>query len=139
MIELANAYDVLIVEDNPYGGVRFAGETLPPVKHFDTEGRVIYISTFSKIFAPGLRIGWVCADEAFIDKYVAFKQVADLHTDSFAQRVTAKYMELYDIEEHIQKLKLCIKSDVHKCYLVLKNFSRRICLTVSQKADCLFG
>ncbi|MCJ7985431.1 PLP-dependent aminotransferase family protein [Priestia sp. OVL9] len=52
MIELANAYDVLIVEDNPYGGVRFAGETLPPVKHFDTEGRVIYISTFSKIFAP---------------------------------------------------------------------------------------
>lgn len=139
MIELANAYDVLIVEDNPYGGVRFAGETLPPVKHFDTEGRVIYISTFSKIFAPGLRIGWVCADEAFIDKYVAFKQVADLHTDSFAQRVTAKYMELYDIEEHIQKLKPCTKSDVHKCYLVLKNFSRRICLTVSQKADCLFG
>ncbi|MCT9855098.1 PLP-dependent aminotransferase family protein [Priestia megaterium] len=109
MIELANAYDVLIVEDNPYGGVRFAGETLPPVKHFDTEGRVIYISTFSKIFAPGLRIGWVCADEAFIDKYVAFKQVADLHTDSFAQRVTAKYMELYDIEEHIQKIKAVYK------------------------------
>jgi 2-aminoadipate transaminase len=51
----------------------------------------------------------VCADEAFIDKYVAFKQVADLHTDSFAQRVTAKYMELYDIEEHIQKIKAVYK------------------------------
>lgn len=60
MIELANQYDVLIVEDNPYGAVRFAGEELPPVKHFDTENRVIYISTFSKIFTPGLRLGWIC-------------------------------------------------------------------------------
>ncbi|USK39594.1 PLP-dependent aminotransferase family protein [Cytobacillus firmus] len=109
MIELANQYDVLIVEDNPYGAVRFAGEELPPVKHFDTEGRVIYLSTFSKIFTPGLRLGWICADETFIDKYVAFKQTADLHTDSFAQRITAKYMELYDIEEHINKIKTVYK------------------------------
>ncbi|WP_264740593.1 PLP-dependent aminotransferase family protein [Cytobacillus firmus] len=109
MIELANQYDVLIVEDNPYGAVRFAGEELPPVKHFDTEGRVIYLSTFSKIFTPGLRLGWICADEVFIDKYVAFKQTADLHTDSFAQRITAKYMELYDIEEHIHKIKAVYK------------------------------
>ncbi|MCC3649015.1 MAG: PLP-dependent aminotransferase family protein [Bacillota bacterium] len=109
MIELANQYDVLILEDNPYGAVRFAGEELPPVKHFDTEGRVIYLSTFSKIFTPGLRLGWICADETFIDKYVAFKQTADLHTDSFAQRITAKYMELYDIEEHINKIKAVYK------------------------------
>ncbi|MEH7276002.1 PLP-dependent aminotransferase family protein [Neobacillus vireti] len=109
MIELANQYDVLIVEDNPYGAIRFAGEELPPVKHFDTEGRVIYISTFSKIFAPGFRLGWICADESFIEKYVAFKQTADLHTDSFAQRITAKYLELYDIEEHINKIKAVYK------------------------------
>ena len=109
MIELANQYDVLIVEDNPYGAVRFAGKELPPVKHFDTEGRVIYLSTFSKIFTPGLRLGWICAHTFFIDKYVAFKQTADLHTDSFAQRITAKYMELYDIEEHIHKIKAVYK------------------------------
>ncbi len=109
MIELANQYDVLIVEDNPYGAVRFAGEELPPVKDFDTESRVIYISTFSKIFTPGLRLGWICADESFIDKYVTFKQTADLHTDSFTQRITAKYMELYDIEEHINKIKAVYK------------------------------
>ncbi|MGE7906799.1 PLP-dependent aminotransferase family protein [Peribacillus sp. NPDC094092] len=109
MIELANQYDVLIVEDNPYGAVRFAGEALPPVKHFDTESRVIYISTFSKIFTPGLRLGWICADKHFIDKFVSFKQTADLHTDSFAQRITAKYMELYDIEEHINKIKAVYK------------------------------
>ncbi|OCA90415.1 aminotransferase [Bacillus sp. FJAT-27225] len=105
MVELANQYDVLIVEDNPYGAIRFAGEALPPVKHFDTEGRVIYLSTFSKIFAPGLRLGWICADATFIEQYIAFKQTADLHTDSFAQRITAKYLELYDIEEHIQQIK----------------------------------
>ncbi|MEF2097333.1 PLP-dependent aminotransferase family protein [Bacillus sp. CFBP9009] len=109
MIELANQYDVLIVEDNPYGAVRFAGEALPPVKHFDTESRVIYISTFSKIFTPGLRLGWICADKPFIDKYVSFKQTADLHTDGFAQRITAKYMELYDIEEHINEIKTVYK------------------------------
>ncbi|MEM1504150.1 PLP-dependent aminotransferase family protein [Domibacillus sp. 8LH] len=109
MIELANQYNVLIVEDNPYGAVRFSGEPLPPVKHFDTEGRVIYLSTFSKIFTPGLRLGWICADEVFIEKYVAFKQTADLHSDSFAQRITAKYMELYDIEAHIETIKTVYK------------------------------
>lgn len=109
MIELANQYDVLIVEDNPYGAVRFAGDALPPVKHFDTEGRVIYLSTFSKIFTPGLRLGWICADEVFIEKYVSFKQTADLHTDSFAQRITAKYMELNDMGAHIEKIKMVYK------------------------------
>lgn len=109
MIELAIQYDVLIVEDNPYGAVRFSGTPLPPVKHFDTDGRVIYLSTFSKIFTPGLRLGWICADEVLIEKYIAFKQTADLHSDSFAQRITAKYMELYDIEAHIEKIKAMYK------------------------------
>ncbi|MFJ7469315.1 PLP-dependent aminotransferase family protein [Peribacillus frigoritolerans] len=118
MIELANQYDVLIVEDNPYGAVRFAGEELPPVKHFDTENRVIYISTFSKIFTPGLRLGWICADESFIEKYVAFKQTADLHTDSLAQRITAKYMEIYDMEEHIKKIKAVYKT---KCTNMMRS------------------
>ncbi|MBT2735670.1 PLP-dependent aminotransferase family protein [Bacillus sp. ISL-7] len=116
IIELANQYDVLIVEDNPYGAIRFAGEALPPVKYFDTEGRVIYISTFSKIFTPGLRLGWICADESFIEKYVAFKQTADLHTDSFAQRITAKYLELYDIDKHINKIKSVYKE---RCTVML--------------------
>ena len=105
MVELANQYDVLILEDNPYGAIRFTGTPIPPVKHFDTEGRVIYLSTFSKIFAPGLRLGWICAGEKFIEKYIAFKESADMHSDSFSQRITAKYMEMYDLEEHIEKIK----------------------------------
>ncbi|MEH7120317.1 PLP-dependent aminotransferase family protein [Neobacillus vireti] len=122
MIELANQYDVLIVEDNPYGAIRFAGEPLPPVKYFDTEGRVIYISTFSKIFTPGLRLGWICADESFIEKYVAFKQTADLHTDNFAQRITAKYLELYNIEDHISKIKAVYKERCLAMLSCIKEF-----------------
>lgn len=105
LIELANKYDVTIIEDNPYGEVRFAGEKIPPVKHFDTEGRVIYISTFSKIFAPGLRIGWICADTDFLERYVPFKQNVDLHTNIFSQIMASKYMEMYDIEKHIDKIR----------------------------------
>lgn len=105
MVALANQYDVVILEDNPYGAIRFAGEALPPVKSFDTEGRVIYLSTFSKIFAPGFRLGWICAASDFMNRYVSFKQATDLHSDVFAQRVTAKYLELNDLDAHIQKIK----------------------------------
>src|SRR5690606_32326925 len=63
LVELANKYNVAILEDNPYGELRFEGEFLPAVKHYDTEGRVIFLGTFSKIFCPGLRLGWVAADK----------------------------------------------------------------------------
>lgn len=105
LVEIANKYDIIIIEDNPYGEIRFAGKQIPPVKHFDTEGRVIYISTFSKIFCPGLRLGWICADKQILEKYVPFKQNADLHSDIFAQMITAKYMEMYDIEAHIEGIR----------------------------------
>lgn len=105
LVELANKYDVVILEDNPYGEIRFAGRKLPSVKHFDTEGRVVYLSTFSKIFAPGLRLGWMCADKVIMEKLIPLKQSADLHTDVFAQMITAKYLELFDIEEHIEKIR----------------------------------
>lgn len=109
MIELANQYDVLILEDNPYGAIRFSGTSIPPIKHFDIEGRVIFLSTFSKIFAPGLRLGWICAEEEIIEKYIAFKESADMHSDGLAQRITAKYMEMYVLDDHIEKIKAVYK------------------------------
>jgi len=109
MLELAKQYDMLILEDNPYGAIRFSGTPTPPIKQLDTDGRVIYMSTFSKIFAPGLRLGWICADEVFIEKYIALKESADMHSDGFAQRLTAKYMELNDIDAHIETIKAVYK------------------------------
>ncbi|MFD1030177.1 aminotransferase-like domain-containing protein [Metaplanococcus flavidus] len=104
MIELANQFDVLILEDNPYGAIRFSGAPIPPIKQFDTEGRVIYLSSFSKIFAPGLRLGWICAEKDILEKYAGFKESADMHSDGLAQRITAKYMELYDLDGHIETI-----------------------------------
>lgn len=110
LIELANKYDILIIEDNPYGELRYDGEAIPPLKSFDTEERVIYVSTFSKIVCPGYRIGWVCASKEIINKYVLFKQGTDLHTNIFSQMQVAKFFKKYDITEHIKKNALIYKS-----------------------------
>ncbi len=97
-------YEIAVVEDNPYGELRFEGEILPAVKSFDRKGLVIFVSTFSKTFCPGLRIGWIAADARFIEKYVLIKQGADLHTSTISQREISKYLELYDFEAHIRNI-----------------------------------
>lgn len=104
LVELAVKYNVPIVEDNPYGELRFEGERLPAIKHFDTEGMVIFLGTFSKIFSPGLRIGWVAASPEVVRKYVLVKQGADLQCNSMSQRETAAFVEMFDIDAHINKI-----------------------------------
>lgn len=110
LVELANQYDVMVMEDNPYGELRFAGERVPPVKAFDTEGRVIYQSTFSKVLTPGIRVGWLCAAPEILQKYVIFKQSTDLHTNTMAQRQVSKFMEMFDLKEHIEKIRKVYKT-----------------------------
>lgn len=104
LVELANKYNVVIVEDNPYGELRFEGEMLPYIKHFDTEGRVIFLGTFSKIFCPGLRIGWVAAEKEVLRKFNLSKQAADLQSSTISQMELAKFLEEYDIDKHINKM-----------------------------------
>jgi len=101
LISLANKYDVIVIEDSPYAELCFDGEQLDPIKSLDTEGRVIYMGTFSKTFAPGLRIGWVVGNPTIINKFIQIKQGADLQTSSLDQRITAEYMTQYDLNEHI--------------------------------------
>lgn len=103
IIELANKYDLLIVEDNPYSELNFTGQYLPPLKSLDNEERVIYLSTFSKTVCPGFRIGWVCASKEIIKKFVLLRQGADLHTNIFSQMQVAKFFEKYDVKAHIKK------------------------------------
>ncbi|WP_225361256.1 PLP-dependent aminotransferase family protein [Fructilactobacillus sanfranciscensis] len=69
LIKIANEADLPVLEDDPYGAIRYAGEFLPSLKHFDTEGRVIYLSSFSKILAPGMRLGWIVASQDFMAKF----------------------------------------------------------------------
>ena len=105
LADLAMKYKVMVIEDNPYGELRFEGESLPSVKSFDKIGCVLCLGTFSKTFCPGYRIGWIAGDKKVIEKYVLVKQGADLQCNTIAQREIAKYLELYDIDEHIGKIR----------------------------------
>ncbi len=104
LVELAREYDFLIVEDGPYSELRYSGEPVPPIKHFDHEGRVIYLGTFSKILAPGFRLGWVAAHPHFIRKMEIAKQAVDLCTNTLAQVIAWKYVEDGYLDRHIPRI-----------------------------------
>ncbi|WP_076460749.1 PLP-dependent aminotransferase family protein [Limosilactobacillus caccae] len=104
LAELAAKYDVYVLEDNPYGEIRFAGEHVPAVKSFDKTGHVFYMSTFSKTLAPGFRLGWVVADEAVVNKLTVLKQSADLHTDNLVQFAVAQFFATNDVDAHVREI-----------------------------------
>jgi 2-aminoadipate transaminase len=101
IINLAHKFDVLIVEDSPYRELRFDGEVQPMMYQMDGTGHVITLGTFSKILAPGFRIGWVIADAEIADKFVVAKQATDLCTPPFLQMIAAKYMEKGYLEKNL--------------------------------------
>ncbi len=102
IINLAIKYDVLIVEDSPYRELRFEGEAPKMMHAFDKTGHVITLGTFSKIFCPGFRIGWIVAHTDILDKFVMAKQTADLCTSSFLQKIAAKYIETGKFEYNLK-------------------------------------
>ena len=106
---LINKYEIPVIEDNPYGDLRFEGEYLPSLKSMDTKDLVIFLGTLSKVFCPGLRIGWVCAPAEILAKYNFVKQGADLQVSSFDQMLASKFMDLYDLNEHVEKIKAVYK------------------------------
>lgn len=128
--ELACKYDFIILEDDPYGELRFAGETIPSIKSMDTEGRVIYSSTFSKLISPGFRTGYVSAPAAIIQKIVVCKQVSDVHSNIWAQVVSHRFMSSVNREEHFNKLRAIYKEKCElMCSLIESGFSKKITYT----------
>ncbi len=114
---LAREFHVLILEDNPYGELRFAGEEVPTYKSMDTDGRVIYCGSFSKVLSAGIRIGFLSANAELMQKIVVAKQVEDVHTNQFFQMVCAKYIQEYDLDAHIESIRALYR---HKCNLMLQ-------------------
>lgn len=103
--ELAKKYGLLILEDNPYGDLRVSGEDVPSIKSFDEDGIVIYAGSFSKLLAPGIRVGYICAPAPIIAKMTVGKQASDVHTPVFSQMLVDKWMESYDVDAHVEKIR----------------------------------
>ena len=102
--ELAKKYGLLILEDNPYGDLRVSGEDIPSIKSFDEDGIVIYAGSFSKLLAPGIRVGYIVAPSPIIAKMTVGKQATDVHTPMLTQLIVYKWMKNYDFEKHIEKI-----------------------------------
>lgn len=102
---LAAQYNVAVLEDNPYGELRYEGEPLPSVKSFDTHNVVLYAGSFSKILCPGYRLGWVAGEKELIKKFVLAKQGTDLQCNTLCQMVICDFLNNYDMDKHIATIK----------------------------------
>ncbi len=127
LYKLACQYNLIILEDNPYGDLRFAGKNVPSIKSLDTEGRVIYTGSFSKILAPGLRVGYVSAPKEIVSKITVCKQVSDVHTNIWAQAVCSEFLERTDMTPYLKKLQAVYR---RKCHLmtdgIQQHFSSKV-------------
>lgn len=119
--ELARAYNILILEDNPYGELTFDGVKMPTIKSMDEDSRVLYSGSFSKILAPGLRLGFLCANRALLSRIVIAKQVSDVHTALLPQLLAYEYLKQYDIDALIAQMR---KTYAHKCNTMLTAMER---------------
>lgn len=104
-MEIINKYEIPVIEDNPYGELRFEGEFLPALKSLDTKGLVVFLGTFSKILAPGYRLGWVCASDEILGKYNMMAQAAALQASTISQMETSKWLDMFDLDEHVAKIR----------------------------------
>ena len=121
VLALAKQYEVLILEDNPYGDLRFEGTAIPSIKSLDQDGFVIYAASLSKIIAPGMRIACCIGPTEIVNKFTVAKQASDVHSNLWAQKVMARYLTEYDMDEHIAVIQKIYKD---KCNLMLQEMEK---------------
>lgn len=130
MLALAEKYNVMILEDNPYFELRYSGEPVPAIKSMDVNGRVIYAGSYSKVLAPGIRMGFACAPREVIGKMVVAKQTSDVHSNLFFQMVISEYLNRYDLDAHIEQVRGLYR---HKRDVMLdaigRHFDKRVSVT----------
>jgi 2-aminoadipate transaminase len=105
MYQLAKQYGVVIVEDNPYGDLRFEGEHVPSIKSLDEDGLVVYAGSFSKVLAPGIRVGYAVAPKPLLQKMVVCKQGEDVHTSMWSQIICEQFLATVDFDAHLEYLR----------------------------------
>ena len=126
-----------VIEDNPYGELRYEDEILPSLLSMDTKGLVAYMGTFSKTFCPGLRIGWVAAAPELLEPFITIKQSSDLHTATLNQQIVDAYMEKYDLDAHVEEIKVLYRN---RRDLILKTLKEELpaCVTFTHPKGGLF-
>jgi len=122
LIDIANEHDLIVIEDDPYGKLIYEGKPAKPLKALDDEGRVIYISTFSKILAPGFRLAWIVASEELIRKLTIAKQALDLCSNTFVQFVAKEFIEGGYLDLHIMKIIEMYRPKRDKMIEAIKNY-----------------
>lgn len=108
LAELVKEHDTFLIEDDPYRELRFEGSAAPSMRHALGD-RAVLLGSFSKIVAPGLRLGWVCASRETMARLIVAKQASDLHSNSFCQRMLHRYLLSHDIDEHIALIRAAYK------------------------------
>jgi 2-aminoadipate transaminase len=116
VLALAKKYGIVILEDNPYGELRFTGEEVPTLKSLDEYGRVIYFGSYSKVLAPGMRLGFTSAPAPLLERMIICKQTQDVHTNVLSQMIAYRFVTTYSIDEHIEGLR---KAYGKKCKLMM--------------------
>ena len=116
-MEVVTKYDVAVVEDNPYGDLRFKGEPLPHLRALDEKGQVIYLGSFSKILSPGMRVAWTCASKEVATAFESLKETNDLQSPELTQMLTYYYLKMFDLEKHIEEIQVVYKE---RCELMVE-------------------
>lgn len=119
--ELCCKYNIAILEDNPYGELRFAGEAVPTIKSMDTEGRVLYAGSFSKVMAPAFRLGYLVFDKSLTEPLTVAKQCTDVHSNVLFQYICDEYINHYEFEKHLEESRKVYR---HKCELMLDSMKK---------------
>ena len=118
---LAKKYNVMILEDNPYGELRFSGESVPTIKSMDEDGIVIYCGSYSKVLSSGLRLGFVCAPKPVLSKMIVAKQVEDVHTNVLSQLICQRFVTSDRFEPHLESVRALYR---RKCGLMLEEMDK---------------
>ena len=122
VLDLAEEYDVLVLEDSPYRSLRYKGENIPSFQELDRSGRVITIYTFSKILSPGLRLGWIVASPEVVSRLVTAKQSTDACTPAFTQCIVNEFCRRNLLSKHIEKLKVIYKEKMNAMLQALEDY-----------------
>jgi len=123
LLELAKQYEVMIIEDNPYGNLRFDGEPVPTVKSLDDGNTVVYAGSFSKTLSPGLRVGYCIGGEELMERLDVCKQVNDVHTGVLNQMLVYEFFKQNDFDAHVQKMAELYR---HRCHKMLAELEKEM-------------